>query len=863
MGTMISVILYGRNDSYGYNLHKRGVLSLNCIAEVLDDPDDEIIFVDYNTPDDLPTFVDAISDMLTPRARELLRTLRVRPSSHARFAQHTHLRCLESPARNAAVRRSNPRNRWILSTNTDMVFIPRSAPSLSTVAAKLPDGFYHTARFELPEILWETLDRSDPLLCIETIRDWGKRLQLNEVVYGYPDTIFDGPGDFQLFLRDDAFRIAGFDEQMLLGWHVDTNIAIRLAMLRGKQVDSVLDDIFAYHCDHTRETTPAHAHGAVQNSWERFITNVRTYELSEQRDSWGLVGEEIEEIRLTCEPPIVAALESLIPSMGDALYVTGIVNPRDIRYDPEHVVPYIANAIGAYPLNWSVGYDGCRRKTFDLFVSLWAALGFTGKILIPNGSPLMDNMVLTSSSVEVADDAEFRARANFFVFEMGRAQHDALPLPTGLRKTPDEGYEAVPLDDYTRILRVHRSFVRAVVDEQERGELQRRFVLINMLNNAMCRTATWRVGTAATPTGTHLTHGFALADPTRKRAADPIAWLQSRLSGIWPAGRDVLEPIVDAIKVGKELVVIDGLGTAAVDLARLLELSDAPSVFGVSADRLSGIARDILSRRFSTKARTRIQNEILEAVPASRSLSRIGLIEDFDDIEWGRWALRAWGVPPAQNRTVRQRRMWESTHILFALDKCKALAGRILLLTHPGDPVVTTQTLMSSVADWAGEYAIADITKSFPADAVYDGVVLSAAATEAAGIAGIPGVFAAVDKALKPGGVGVFICSTALDRSTQPAIDSRFLTSGRFDTLLEANTGWRLQGPLDLALTAATLDCANSDEGTQQLIRIDQRGRIRGSFVLVYRKENVTPSSGWDAFSAAFTAGAPTAVAVT
>ena len=29
---MISVVVYGRNDDYGYNLHKRAAISLNCIA---------------------------------------------------------------------------------------------------------------------------------------------------------------------------------------------------------------------------------------------------------------------------------------------------------------------------------------------------------------------------------------------------------------------------------------------------------------------------------------------------------------------------------------------------------------------------------------------------------------------------------------------------------------------------------------------------------------------------------------------------------------------------------------------------------------------------------------------------------------
>lgn len=57
---MITVVLDGRNDNYGYNLYKRPALSLNCMAEVLTDPSDEILFVDYNTPDGFPTRPEAI-----------------------------------------------------------------------------------------------------------------------------------------------------------------------------------------------------------------------------------------------------------------------------------------------------------------------------------------------------------------------------------------------------------------------------------------------------------------------------------------------------------------------------------------------------------------------------------------------------------------------------------------------------------------------------------------------------------------------------------------------------------------------------------------------------------------------------------
>jgi hypothetical protein len=128
---MISIVLYGRNDNYGYNLHKRAALSLNCMAEVLTDPDDAILFVVYNTDDDFPTFPEAIQETLTDRARRLLRVFRVRPAIHARWKGATHLFTLEPLARNVAVRRSN-------ANNTDMIFVPRQGASLTGIVRDLP-----------------------------------------------------------------------------------------------------------------------------------------------------------------------------------------------------------------------------------------------------------------------------------------------------------------------------------------------------------------------------------------------------------------------------------------------------------------------------------------------------------------------------------------------------------------------------------------------------------------------------------------------------------------------------------------------------------------------------------------------------
>ena len=106
---MISIVLYGRNDNYGYNLHKRAALSFNCMAEVLHDEGDEILFVDYNTPDDFPTFPEAIQDTLSEKARKRLRVLRVRPRVHRRFSAKTKLVALEPISRNVARSSFEPR----------------------------------------------------------------------------------------------------------------------------------------------------------------------------------------------------------------------------------------------------------------------------------------------------------------------------------------------------------------------------------------------------------------------------------------------------------------------------------------------------------------------------------------------------------------------------------------------------------------------------------------------------------------------------------------------------------------------------------------------------------------------------------
>ncbi len=378
---MISVILYGRNDSYGYNLHKRGAISLNCLAEVLTDPDDEIVFVDYNTPNELPTFVEAIYDTLTQRAKARLRVLRVRPELHRRLAGPSHLAALEPHSRNIAIRRSKPRNRWILLTNTDMVFVPRSGASdIDGEVAGLADGLYTLPRFELPEPLWESFPRADPATILRACRELGPRLHLDEVTHSFSYSRFDQVGDFQLVPRQALFDIHGFDERMILGWHCDSNIAKRLHLFYGGCTHSLRDRLKGYHCDHTRVATGAHRiDRKVDNDVNRFLFAVDNPFAVHQAETWGAPNETVEELDFARDPQAryAVAVQRALGAPQQAPYESDAIGMRNfVPVRAEHVLPYLASDLAVFRRPARFAYIGNHARMLSLAARCIAELGF-------------------------------------------------------------------------------------------------------------------------------------------------------------------------------------------------------------------------------------------------------------------------------------------------------------------------------------------------------------------------------------------------------------------------------------------------------------------------------------------------------
>lgn len=428
---MISAIVYGRNDNHGYNMHKRIAISLNCIAEVLTDPEDEILYVDYNTSNDLPTIVEALADTLTDKAKKLTRIFRVRPEVHDRFTDKTHAQVNEPLARNIAVRRSNPKNKWILSTNTDMVFtILDSGKSLSDVVKETEDGFYELARFDVPEPLWESLDRKNPTEIISKFREWGKAFHLNEVVYGNDTIIYDAPGDFQLMLREDIFKIGGFDERMIWGWHVDSNLCKRMKLLRGEMIKSLQDKLYGYHCNHTRLSGWMHSlKRKKENDIYDFFEGITTPYLPDQKDSWGLANESIEEIKIGDDATsnFSSTLQKVIttPLLKD--FTEGFYNTEgygETYYSVDHAVPYLLEQITLLRKKSNVVYVGYNQKMLERLESFCLNSGYKlhyYQFLPPEEKrfEVFLEYKLQPSSAVVLDRDEINDKSDILIFDFG------------------------------------------------------------------------------------------------------------------------------------------------------------------------------------------------------------------------------------------------------------------------------------------------------------------------------------------------------------------------------------------------------------------------------------------------------------
>ena len=391
---MISIVTYGRNDNYSYNLVKRTALAFNCLAEVLTN-EDEILFVDYNTPDHLPTLPESIWDTLTEKALKLVKVIRISAAIHELIKGDSPLRILENVSRNAAIVRSDPKNHWILSTNPDVLLVISSNwENLPELLTGVKDSFYEMPRMDIPESVWSSLNRSDPKANIRTLRDWliAHRAAVAETS---PDwqfqkyILFDAPGDFQLAPREYFFRVRGFDESMNKYLHSDSNLAKRMWLLNGGRTDHLLGKLWVLHQDHYLSGEWAKsATGIVHNDLAVHVSQQN--EIEANAANWGLqdvqlpmfpLGDKITKER-DCFSGFSGSINGDLPMSQEVDWRTESLY-RLCHYQPEVLVLYLRETLRVTSPDSLIVYVGQNAKTFGCIRRTWEEIS-------PSGLPVRD-----------------------------------------------------------------------------------------------------------------------------------------------------------------------------------------------------------------------------------------------------------------------------------------------------------------------------------------------------------------------------------------------------------------------------------------------------------------------------------------
>jgi hypothetical protein len=355
-------------------------------------------------------------------------------------------------------------------------------------------------------MLWEDFDRQDGPGAVTALRRLGRTLHLDEIVYGNKAILYDGPGDFQLMEREAIIRMGGFDEAMILGWHVDANLSRRMSLLYGK-ISGLQNDVFAYHCDHTREPTPAHKADRDQNNAEIYVDGIDRPDSTKNAPDWGLANDDIEEIQLHIsqgarfEADVSPQLGGPLEKPYEAAYATETFG--QVQSDMRHTLPHLADLLSAWRRDTQLVWLGMREEYRTRFAEIWRNFGFI------NPPQWID---LAKPEAERAAMGEtIEGPANVFVFDFGHAG-----------KTPPESLR-------TQMALWVRALHKSELTRATMGEAPRLAIAIDTVHTRFEDFFASHFNVTLTPFSTRLRYGHAKPLPL------PGDWMAGGKLG--PAGR--------------------------------------------------------------------------------------------------------------------------------------------------------------------------------------------------------------------------------------------------------------------------------------------------------------------------------------
>lgn len=268
-----SVILSSRNDNYGGNLYRRTTMALISLIE----NHDEVVFVDWKTKNG-DGVISNIKNNL-PHTKKLKYIQVPKQFLSEKYPHLVNYTMIESISRNIALRRTE--NDYLISTNIDIVTTPLEDSILQE------DKFYTVARRDIEETLhlsfndYESLynhllTNRDSFRTKETIEDESDRWSLIRCC-----------GDYQIGHKNVWNQIKGFEESVLFGCGIDTNVMKKASSY---STIEVLDH-YIFHLNHGKSADRDEDESIPPMSDQNSI--IKDFTETTNSENWGMYNEDL------------------------------------------------------------------------------------------------------------------------------------------------------------------------------------------------------------------------------------------------------------------------------------------------------------------------------------------------------------------------------------------------------------------------------------------------------------------------------------------------------------------------------------------------------------------------------------------
>jgi hypothetical protein len=268
-----SVILTSKNDNYGGNLYKRTTMALLSLIE----HHDEVIFVDWKTKNGEGVISNIKHNL--PQTGKLKYIQVPKEFLKEKYPEIANYSMIESIGRNIGLRRAS--HDYIISTNIDIVTTPIEDSILKE------DVFYTVPRRDVDESF--QLSFNDYNSLYKSLWDNRDGYRTKERFESETDkwSLINCCGDYQIGHKNIWNHMKGFEESILFGCGIDTNVMKKASLYSKIQVL----DHYIFHLNHgksgDRDEDESVPPMSDQNSIIRDFTN------TSNSDEWGMYNENL------------------------------------------------------------------------------------------------------------------------------------------------------------------------------------------------------------------------------------------------------------------------------------------------------------------------------------------------------------------------------------------------------------------------------------------------------------------------------------------------------------------------------------------------------------------------------------------